>query len=146
MAEPKPAETASQETPKLSAVPEGQTPPAAPAAAPQAQEKEQEKGTRWGLWLLVALLVGVGAAAWIQTERLTTAEGRITALEDQVVASQAQLSAANLQIQTFEMERAQVREAVSDLSERVLLLNELVGGPSPVAPPPEAAPEAAPAE
>ena len=60
----------------------------------------------------------------------------MTALSEQVLGLQAQLSAANTQIQTYEMQRGQVREAVSDIAQRVLVLNEMLGGPAgPVAGP-----------
>ena len=152
MAEPKPAEKANLAAvpePKPGAAPKpAQTPKAAPAAAkaspaaaPARQKKQQ--GTRWGLWLLVVLFLAAGVFGWYQTQQLTAAEGRITALSEQVLGLEAQLAAANLQIHTYEMQQQQVREAVSDLSQRILLLGELVGGPAEVSPPaePEPAPQ-----
>lgn len=110
-----------------------QAPKATPApgkAAPASASPKPQKGARWGMWLLVLLVAAGGVTAWVQTQRLTQAEGRATALSEQVLGLQSQLSAANTQLHTYEMERGQVREAVSDIAQRVLMLNELVGGSS----------------
>ena len=146
MAEPKP----SSEKPNLVAVPgeqktgskpESQAPPSAgnsqaartsptpTKASPSPAAPRERKGTRWVTWLLLLLLGVAAVTAFVQSQRLAGAEQRATALSEQVLGLEAQLSAANTQIHTFEMERGQVREAVSDIAERVLLLNELVGGP-----------------
>jgi hypothetical protein len=111
-------------------------------ATPASGAPKQQKGTRWGMWLLVLLVAAGGVTAWVQTQRLTRAEGRVTALSEQVLGLQSQLSAANTQIHTYEMQRGQVREAVSDIAQRVLMLNELVGGANPPAATPGAETEA----
>jgi hypothetical protein len=150
VAEPKPA----SEKPNLIAVPSeprtgsdapsaGSTPsPARPAPLPA--NPQEKKGPPWGLWLLAGLLAVATVVGWVQSERLAQSEARVTALSEQVLGLEAQLSVANTRIHTFEMERGEVREAVSDIAQRVLLLSELVGGPTEPAAAPEAASETTP--
>jgi hypothetical protein len=90
--------------------------------------------------LLVALVAVTAITTWVQSQRLDRAEARANALSEQVLGLEAQLSAANTQIHTYKLERGQVREAVSDITQRVLVLNELVGGATEAAPPPGAEP------
>ena len=99
-------------------------PPAEKQGAPASGEPEKRSNT--ALWILVVVALAIGVFGLHQTQQLEAAQAKNAALSDQVVGLEAQLSAANTQISTMEMQRGQVREAVSDLSERVLLLSELV--------------------
>jgi len=110
--------------------------PESPVTAPAPpQPAEQKRGSRLGLLLLLLVAVAAGVAALVQTQRLQDANARAGALSEQVIGLEAQLSVANTQIATYEMQRGRVREAVSDLSERVLLLGELVAGDGTPPPP-----------
>jgi hypothetical protein len=72
----------------------------------------------------------------VQTQRLDLATARATALSEQLIGLGAQLSAAHTQLATYEMQRGQVREAVSDISLQVMLLQEMVADDtSPPGPP-----------
>jgi uncharacterized protein HemX len=112
---------------------------------------QEKRGSNTSLWIVAALALVLGMFGMWQNQQLTQANDRITTLEDRVLGLDSQLSSAHTQIQTYEMQRGLVRDAVTDLSDRMNALREMVGaGPalataltaSPVA---EAA-EAAPAE
>ena len=109
---------------------------------------QQRKGSNTGLWILCVLALALGTFALWQSQQLTQANDRIATLEDRVLGLDSQLWAAQTQIQTYEMQRGLVREAVTDISDRMNALREMVGaGPAvasaleaePVAP--ETAPE-----
>jgi TolA-binding protein len=120
---------------------------------PSRSGSQERKGRSSGLWILGALVLVLGAFALWQSQQLSQANERIATLEDRVLGLDSQLWAAQTQIQTYEMQRGLVREAVTDISDRMTALREMVGaGPAvasaleakPVAP--EAAPETTAAE
>lgn len=96
----------------------------------RAGSQERKRSNR-GLWILAALAVVLGIFALWQSQQLTEAGARIVTLEDRVVGLESQLSSAHTQIQTYEMQRGLVRDAVTDISDRMNLLREMVGaGPA----------------
>ncbi len=98
----------------------GRATPAQTAAA------AEPKRSRLGLRLLTLGAIAAAVAALVQTQRLQEVTARATALSEQVIGLGAQLSAAHTQIASYEMQRGQLREAVSDISLRVLLLGEML--------------------
>ena len=139
MAEPKPSDQA-----KARPARDGGAKPTLAAVGNDPEKDKDTRGqtakpkrSRLGLWLaLVAAAAAV--AALVQTQRLDLVTARATALSEQVIGLEAQLSAANTQIATYEMQRGQVREAVSDISLRVMLLQEMVADDTSPTGPPEA--------
>ena len=100
-------------------------------STPARTAKQKRKGSSTGLWLLAALALCLGVFALWQNQQLTQASERIVTLEDRVLGLGSQLSAAHTQIQTYEMQRGLVRDAVTDISDRMNVLREMVGaGPA----------------
>jgi hypothetical protein len=126
MAEPKP---------KLEAVKEQASEAPAAGRATPARAAEASKRSRGRLWLLLLAFLVATASVFVQSQRLAESQAVASALSEQVTGLQAQLAAAHTQIATYELQRSQVREAVSDLWDRVLLLGELVGRDSPLGEP-----------
>lgn len=122
MAEPKQADG----KPTLVAVDPEKGPPRAGDRSGAAAAPPRRRGRLPLVWLLALAAAIAVVAALVQSQRLQQAGARIATLEERVVTLEAELSAAHTQIDTLEMQRSQVREAVADLSERVLLLSELV--------------------
>jgi hypothetical protein len=92
---------------------------------------QERKGSNTGLWILGALVLVLGAFALWQSQQLSQANERIATLEDRVLGLDSQLWAAQTQIQTYEMQRGLVREAVTDISDRMTALREMVGALGP---------------
>lgn len=118
---------------------------------PSRRGSDESEGTSMTLWVVGALAILLGVFALWQTEQLGAANERIGVLEDRVLGLDTQLMAAQTQISTYEMQRGLVRDAVTDISDRMNVLREMVGaGPAipsalaatPVVP--EAAAETAP--
>ncbi len=139
MAEPKPSDKARDEDskPTLVAVGNKISEPVVGKATPAQTVPAEPKRSRLGLWLAL-VAVAAAVAALVQTQRLDLATARATALSEQVIGLGAQLSAANTQIASYEMQRSQVREAVSDISLQVMLLQEMVADDTSPTGPPEA--------
>ena len=122
MAQPNPAPTNSKPAESQPTLRSVETTPA---------RGSSEKGSSTGLWLLGALALVLGLFALWQSEQLTTANERIANLEERVVGLDTQLVAAQTQISTYEMQRGLVRDAVTDISDRMNALREMVGaGPA----------------
>ena len=120
---------------------------------PARSGSDASSGSSKGLWIVGALALLLGLFSMWQGEQLTAANERIAALEDRVLGLDTQLIAAQTQISTYEMQRGLVRDAVTDISDRMNALREMVGaGPAipsalaatPVVTEPEAAAEPAP--
>jgi hypothetical protein len=98
------------------------------------------------VWVLLGLLAVTLGAAVVQTERLDRMSDRAVRLAADLDATQIELAGARTQIRSFEMQRQLVQESVTDLAQRVSLLDELVRtdpAPPPIAPPPAPAAEPA---
>jgi len=92
---------------------------------------KEPKRSNTGIWILAAIAGLLAIFALWQSQQLTDAGARIVTLEDRVLGLESQLSSAHTQIQTYEMQRGLVRDAVTDISDRMNLLREMVGaGPA----------------
>ena len=123
MAEPKKSADAKPTLVRVDSEPKQAPAPVLGRASPAAAPAQKRGGSPLLVWLLV---LAASVAALVQTQRVEQAGARIETLSDQVIGLEAQLSAAITQVHTLEMQRGQVREAVAEISESVLLLNELV--------------------
>ncbi len=120
MAQPKPSKPA-ESKPTLVSV----------ETTPARSGSDERRGSSTSLWVIGALAVVLGLFAMWQTEQLGAANERISALEDRVLGLDTQLLAAQTQISTYEMQRGLVRDAVTDISDRMNALREMVGaGPA----------------
>ncbi len=141
MAEPNPRDKARDEDgkPTLVAVGTKISEPVVGKATPaQTAPAAEPKRSRHGLWLLALVAIAAAVAALVQTQRLALVTAHATSLSEQVTGLGAQLSAAHTQIATYELQRGQVREAVSDISLRLLLLQEMVADEASPAEPADA--------
>ena len=109
----------------------------APAAAPEADTSERRVPSL--VWVLLGLIAVLLGAAVLQTERLDRMTDRATRLAADLDAVQIELAGARTQIRSFEMQRQLVQESVTDLAQRVSLLDELVRT-DPASPPAAAEP------